>query len=466
MRKKKGSVRVAGFAGCMRRSRRLVYKRRHADRHSRPPGAGRGPPRRAAVARRGQPGAGAAARRVPLAGGAHRGAQPAARRDRGAAARLRGVPGRRTGQHQRDARSQRQGPGTDAFSAALARKPLPRPPRRLRPHGRGAGAGVRVAAPRVGNPRRSRPLGDLARPRRRAGRRRGAVLRHDAGSARAGDRGNGRAVPAGALDGGDPGDRRRPAGRSFARQPGGALQRRGGGTAAAEARRGHPHRLAAVRGAGRRRIFRGNGDARCLWGAAGGSRLVRFLPEERLSTDARRLARLPAWLWLALAVALACQVGVRATDLPPPPSPQALRLASFGEPQTLARLAMLYLQAFDLGANNALSYQQLDYPRLIGWLRAILALDPRSDYPLFSAARVYAEVGDPVRSRLMLEFIHEQYLLDPDRRWPWLAHAALLAKHRLHDLPLARRYAAAIDRHTQAADVPLWARQMEVFILE
>jgi hypothetical protein len=66
----------------------------------------------------------------------------------------------------------------------------------------------------------------------------------------------------------------------------------------------------------------------------------------------------------------------------------------------------------------------------------------------------------------MLEFIYEQFLLDPDRRWPWLAHAALLAKHRLHDLPLARRYAAAIDRDTKAADVPLWARQMEVFILE
>ena len=66
----------------------------------------------------------------------------------------------------------------------------------------------------------------------------------------------------------------------------------------------------------------------------------------------------------------------------------------------------------------------------------------------------------------MLELIHEQFLLDPNRRWPWLAHAALLAKHRLKDLPLARRYAAAIDRHTTAVDVPLWARQMEIFILE
>ena len=49
---------------------------------------------------------------------------------------------------------------------------------------------------------------------------------------------------------------------------------------------------------------------------------------------------------------------------------------------------------------------------------------------------------------------------------PWLAHAALLAKHRLQDLALARRYAAAIDRSTKSPDVPLWAKQMEIFILE
>jgi hypothetical protein len=36
----------------------------------------------------------------------------------------------------------------------------------------------------------------------------------------------------------------------------------------------------------------------------------------------------------------------------------------------------------------------------------------------------------------------------------------------LHDLPLARRYAAAIDRYTRSPDVPLWARQMQIFILE
>jgi len=53
-----------------------------------------------------------------------------------------------------------------------------------------------------------------------------------------------------------------------------------------------------------------------------------------------------------------------------------------------------------------------------------------------------------------------------NRRWPWLAHATAIAKHRLHDLPLALRYARAIERYAVADDVPLWARQMEIFILE
>jgi len=144
----------------------------------------------------------------------------------------------------------------------------------------------------------------------------------------------------------------------------------------------------------------------------------------------------------------------------------ALRAASLGEPAAASRLAMLYVQAFDLGAGNALPYRRLDYARLRGWLRAALDTDPRSDYPLFAAARIYAEVDDPARCRVMLDFVHEAFLEDPDRRWPWLAQAALVAKHRLRDLPLARRYAADLQRLASDPSMPLWARQMEVFIAE
>ena len=194
-----------------------------------------------------------------------------------------------------------------------------------------------------------------------------------------------------------------------------------------------------------------------------------------MNRDARALVCVPPWAWFALGLSLAAQLAWQSTrqpappaaaDLPPPPPAQALRLASFGEPEASARLVTLYVQAFDLGGGNALPYKNLDYRRLAGWLSAILELDPRSEYPLFLAARVYAEVPDEARSRIALEFVYQEFLKDPNRRWPWLAQAALVAKHRLGDLALARRYAAAIDRYTTAQDVPLWARQMEIFILE
>lgn len=189
----------------------------------------------------------------------------------------------------------------------------------------------------------------------------------------------------------------------------------------------------------------------------------------------RPLSAVPGGILALLAVALSAQIAWQlarhavtraATDLPPAPSIPAMRLASLGEPAALARLTMLWLQAFDSRGDNAIPYQQLDYTRLVAWLHAIQATDPRSEYPLFVAARIYAENSEPAKMRQMLEFIFEEFAVDPNRRWPALAHAALLAKHRLHDLPLARRYAAAIQRLSTDASVPVWARQMEIFILE
>jgi len=191
--------------------------------------------------------------------------------------------------------------------------------------------------------------------------------------------------------------------------------------------------------------------------------------------DERPLSHVPAWLWIALAMLCAAQVAgnaVRAPaqsaarDLPPAPRPQVLQALAFGETAALARLTMLYLQAFDFSGANNIAYRSLDYGRVTGWLRAVLAVDPRSEYALFSAARVYAENPDPAKSRAALALVHEAFFEDPARRWPWLAHAALLAKHHLKDLPLARRYAADMDRYTRETDIPDWARQMEVFILE
>src|SRR5437763_1691251 len=166
---------------------------------------------------------------------------------------------------------------------------------------------------------------------------------------------------------------------------------------------------------------------------ARGRRDFRFRAPRRMTRDERALRELPAWLWFALALALAAQLAwrahgpspsVREADLPSAPSAAALRLSSFGEPEAAARLAMLYLQAFDYGGANATPYRRLDYGRLIDWLSAILELDPRSDYPLFAAARIYAENPDLAKSRLALELVYRAFFADPDGRWAALAHAA------------------------------------------
>ena len=155
-----------------------------------------------------------------------------------------------------------------------------------------------------------------------------------------------------------------------------------------------------------------------------------------------------------------------ATDLQGPPSMHVIQAISLGEPVALAKFLMLWLQAFDHQPGVSIPYKNIDYDKLIGWLDAIVALDPKSNYPMLLASRVYAEVPDPVRQRKILEFVYERFLQDPNRRWPWLAHAVYVAKHRMGDSELAMKYARALRLHATATAVPAWARQMELFILE
>ena len=191
--------------------------------------------------------------------------------------------------------------------------------------------------------------------------------------------------------------------------------------------------------------------------------------------DERPLNHVSGPVLALLAAGLAMQIGLHAAapqprakgaDLMPPPATTLLRLASLGEPIALAKILMLRLQAFDYQSGSKVPYKDLDYARVEAWLSHILELDPEGQYPLLAASRLYAEVPDDARQRSMLDFVFRAYLRDPNRRWPWLAHATFLAKHRLKDMDLALKYAAALRTHTTATDLPAWATTMEIFIRE
>ncbi|MBX9810374.1 MAG: hypothetical protein K2Y16_02005 [Burkholderiales bacterium] len=187
----------------------------------------------------------------------------------------------------------------------------------------------------------------------------------------------------------------------------------------------------------------------------------------------RSVGQVPRPVLVLLAAALALQIGwqalqpkpsARAEALGVPASLPVLKAASLGEPIVLAQWLILYLQAFDNQPGISIPFKDLDYPRVIRWLETILGLDPVTEYPLMMASQLYGQVPDQAKQRLMFDFVHRKFLEDPDRRWRWLAHCALLAKHRLRDAPLALKYADDITRYARTASS--WARQMRIFILE
>ena len=190
--------------------------------------------------------------------------------------------------------------------------------------------------------------------------------------------------------------------------------------------------------------------------------------------DERPLARVPRRGWLILALALAAQISFSsaipraaptAADLRPPPSVAAVVGASLGDVLPAAKVMNLLLQAHDNQPGLSIPFAKVDYLMVIRWLDRILELDPRGPYPLLAASRLYAEVPDPARQRLMLDFVQRQFRADPNRRWAALAHAAYIAKHRLKDLALAREYAQSLRLYATGPTVPAWARQMEILLL-
>ena len=189
----------------------------------------------------------------------------------------------------------------------------------------------------------------------------------------------------------------------------------------------------------------------------------------------RPVYAVPAAVRLVLAAALALQIGwhawrpdpgAEAQPLASAPAASTLRVAALGDEAAFAKLLMLRLLAHDRQPGVSIPFMDLDYARVAGWIDAIIDLDPRADAPLLAAARLYGSAPDPARQRTMFELVHRRFLEEPDRRWPWLAHAAVIAKHRLADPVLALRYARAITDYATGPDVPAWARDMSVLIAE
>jgi hypothetical protein len=189
----------------------------------------------------------------------------------------------------------------------------------------------------------------------------------------------------------------------------------------------------------------------------------------------RPVSSVPGTVSLVLLFALGLQIilhgyyderDVTGKSLTPAPSELHASLLGLGDNIAIAKVLMLWLQAFDNQPGLSIPLARLDYEKVTEWLQLILELDPRGQYPLFAAARIYAGIQDENKQRRMLEFVYRNFFEDPNHRWPALAHAVYIAKHRLNDMPLALKYAEAMAENVTANDVPFWVKQMHIYVLE
>lgn len=148
------------------------------------------------------------------------------------------------------------------------------------------------------------------------------------------------------------------------------------------------------------------------------------------------------------------------------PASEKLQLMAMGDSEVLSKGLMFWLQSFDNQPGISLPLQELNYARVMDWLEKISKLDEYSQYPLFSAAYIYAVIKDEGKQRQVFSFIEKRFIQHPNRYWRWLAHASIKARHSLHDNDLALHFAQLLRKHATGSNVPKWAQQMEIGILE
>jgi hypothetical protein len=194
-----------------------------------------------------------------------------------------------------------------------------------------------------------------------------------------------------------------------------------------------------------------------------------------MNSAAAPVQRPPTGVWLLLVVTVLTQLlgaGVSrlqapvSATLPDAPNVLSARVLSFGQPDLMARAIMLWLHIAESGAGPTARYTQLNSEHLAHWLELALKLDPRFSYPLQAAMRLYAEAGSPARQRRMVEVVSAAYPDDPATRWPWMAHAVFVARHRLRDPLLALRLAELLAATPGDRTRPAWVGQLHQRLLE
>jgi hypothetical protein len=153
------------------------------------------------------------------------------------------------------------------------------------------------------------------------------------------------------------------------------------------------------------------------------------------------------------------------------PLPQAiaasdLRVLTLGEAAIAATALGHWLLSYDSRVGQIIPFEELDYGRLSAWLKTVSQLDPHSDYSSMVAAGVFIEVKDRQRQLTMIELVRQLFLNKPEVHWRWMTQVVMLSKYRIQDMSLALSLAKDLRAGSKGKQIPYWAGEMEIYLLQ
>lgn len=180
-------------------------------------------------------------------------------------------------------------------------------------------------------------------------------------------------------------------------------------------------------------------------------------------------------LWVLLTFALAAQIGVwaqvykvqaRWLNVPPAPSALSATASALGDSQLSYRMFGVMLQNMGDHGGRVVSLKDYNFEALGTWFHLMQALDSRSDFaPLLAAFYFGGADAAPDQFRSIVDYLEIVGDSVEGERWRWLAQGVYIARFKMKDydraLVLARKLAAL-----PKADLPIWAKNLEIMVLE
>jgi len=184
--------------------------------------------------------------------------------------------------------------------------------------------------------------------------------------------------------------------------------------------------------------------------------------------DNTRIALLFLFSFTALFWTVTSQMFPRWPGVPPAPTKSSAESITLGDKEFSYRFFAIALQNFgEMGIYN-IPLKDYNYEALREWFFLLHYLDPISDHVPMLAAHYFGGTSVPEQSAEIIKYLNVIGSVPFGTKWRWLAQAAYLAQHKVGDIDLALTYAYRLQKMGQAhpeLEMPQWARQMPVFIL-